>query len=100
MKNCWEFKNCGRQPGGHKVGELGVCPATSFTRADGFLGGHNGGRACAYVTGTFCAGTIQGTYLDKAKHCEKCEFYNQLRREHGSDCSVLAFTEHVRKQTR
>jgi len=26
--NCWEFKKCGRQPGGPKVAELGVCPAT------------------------------------------------------------------------
>ncbi|MGE5174112.1 MAG: two-CW domain-containing protein, partial [Betaproteobacteria bacterium] len=25
--NCWEHKKCGRQPGGHKVAELGVCPS-------------------------------------------------------------------------
>jgi len=26
--NCWEYKKCGREPGGIKVHELGVCPAT------------------------------------------------------------------------
>lgn len=24
-KNCWEFKKCGRETGGSKVKELGVC---------------------------------------------------------------------------
>jgi len=26
-KNCWEVMNCGRQTGGTKVSEMGVCPA-------------------------------------------------------------------------
>lgn len=99
-RNCWEYKNCGRQPGGDNVGELGVCPAASFTRANGYLGGQNGGRACAYITGTFCAGIIQGTYNDKAKHCDQCEFYKGLRKQYGADCSVHSFTAHVSKQKR
>ena len=28
-ENCWEVKQCGRQPGGAKTGELGVCLATT-----------------------------------------------------------------------
>jgi len=24
--NCWEFKKCGREPGGEKASELGICP--------------------------------------------------------------------------
>ena len=95
-QNCWEFKKCGREPGGAKVHELGVCPATSFRGADGFLGGANGGRACAYITGTFCAGTIQGTYADKSKHCEQCAFYQGLRLQHGIECSVQSFHSYVR----
>lgn len=26
--NCWEFKKCGREPGGLKARERGACPAT------------------------------------------------------------------------
>jgi hypothetical protein len=33
--NCWEFKKCGREPGGHKVEELGVCPATTDKEFNG-----------------------------------------------------------------
>jgi hypothetical protein len=28
--NCWEVKKCGREPGGVKVKELGVCPASEL----------------------------------------------------------------------
>ena len=37
--NCWEVKKCGRQVGGVKVAELGVCPAASTKAANGFNGG-------------------------------------------------------------
>jgi hypothetical protein len=51
--NCWEFEKCGRQPGGIKVKELGVCPAATEKRAHGINGGINGGRACWAIAGTF-----------------------------------------------
>lgn len=97
--NCWEFLGCGREVGGDKTDELGVCPAAIFTAADGFCGGTNGGRACAYITGTFCSGTVQGTYKDKEKHCAECEFYLLLKGEHGSQMSVQSFLGHVRPKT-
>jgi len=25
-KNCWEVLKCGREPGGYRVSEAGVCP--------------------------------------------------------------------------
>jgi hypothetical protein len=31
VNNCWEFKNCGREIGGIKVKEMGVCPALQIT---------------------------------------------------------------------
>ena len=96
MQNCWEFKQCGRQPGGSKVAELGVCPAARFGAAHGFCQGHNGGRACAYITGTFCGGYIQGTHREKIKHCEKCDFYHHLREVHGADHCVVKFGAHVK----
>lgn len=94
--NCWEFKKCGREPGGAKEAELGTCPAATLTLADGFLGGKNGGRACAYVAGTLCGGTVQGTHLDKAKKCEACDFFVQLRKDHPADCSAIGFMKHAK----
>lgn len=34
-QNCWEFKKCGREPGGAKASELGVCPAATDASSDG-----------------------------------------------------------------
>ena len=45
-QNCWEFKKCGREPGGVKTAELGVCPAATTEKANGLNSGRNGGRAC------------------------------------------------------
>jgi len=79
--NCWEFKKCGRQPGGHKVAGLGVCPATMFTDLDGAHGGKNAGRACWAIAGSLCGGKIQGTYAQKLHNCWRCEFMNKVKQE-------------------
>ena len=81
--NCWEVKQCGRQPGGPKAGELGVCPAATASMA-GMNGGRNAGRICWAVAGTLCGGQIQGTFAQKLANCAKCEFYLAVRREEGS----------------
>jgi hypothetical protein len=62
--NCWEFKKCGREAGGAKAAELGVCPAYP-----------NQGQACARIAGTLCGGVVQGTFASKLANCMKCEFY-------------------------
>jgi len=62
--NCWEFKRCGREKGGVKVAELGVCPAWP-----------NHGRACAYVAGTLCGGQVQGSFASKVANCMQCDFF-------------------------
>jgi len=98
--DCWEFKGCGREPGGHSVGKTGVCPAAVFEPANGYLGGKNGGRACAFITGTFCEEVVQGTYRDKSKNCWDCDFYRALRREHGAEFSMPAFALHLSRQDR
>lgn len=79
--NCWEFKKCGRQPNGDKVSELGVCPAALEVRLDGAHGGRRAGRACWVVAGTFCKGTVQGSFAQKLDNCEKCDFYIKVRQE-------------------
>jgi hypothetical protein len=84
-KNCWEFKKCGREPGGSKSAEFGVCPASSEKRVNRVHGGMNGGRACWALTGTFCGGVVQGTFAAKLRNCMDCEFYKLVGTEEGSE---------------
>jgi hypothetical protein len=62
--NCWEFKKCGRQAGGAKASELGICPAYP-----------NHGTSCARIAGTFCGGKVQGSFAVKLANCMECEFW-------------------------
>ena len=80
-QNCWEVKKCGRQPGGPKVQDLGVCPATVEQALHGAHGGKNAGRSCWVVVGSLCGGKIQGTYAQKLNNCWRCEFMNRVKRE-------------------
>lgn len=88
-KNCWEFKNCGREPGGVKVVELGECPAAVSEEANGLNGGVKGGRICWAVSGTFCGGKKQGTFAQKQASCMACEFYNLVTGEEGDGFKLL-----------
>lgn len=83
-QNCWEFKSCGREPGGPKVQELGVCPAATFGAADGIHGGKNGGRACWGIVGTLCAGKVQDTYAAKLHQCVGCDFRDAVTHDEGA----------------
>ena len=78
-QNCWEFKKCGRSPGGERVSELGACPACADISSDGLNGGKNGGRICWAVAGTFCGGKIQGKFAEKQLSCLTCDFYASVR---------------------
>jgi hypothetical protein len=80
-KNCWEAKKCGREPGGAKAGEMGICPVTVETKLDGVHGDRCAGRACWVVAGSLCGGTVQGTFAAKFEDCENCEFYAAVREE-------------------
>ena len=75
---------CGRQPGGDKAAELGVCPAADDPSYDGINCGKNAGRFCWAVAGTFCGGKIQGTFADKRDSCLSCAFFNRVRAEEGT----------------
>lgn len=74
LKNCWEIKNCGRQIGGPKAGELGVCVAAQ----DGF------GHSCWAIAGTLCGGKIQGTAAQKELNCMVCPVYKEYNRTIGT----------------
>ncbi|KAF0218665.1 MAG: hypothetical protein FD174_2758 [Geobacteraceae bacterium] len=82
-KNCWEVKICGRQAGGPKAGELGVCPAATDASCNGKNEGKNGGRYCWKVAGTLCGGKVQGTAAQKTMNCAACEFFKQVKQEEG-----------------
>lgn len=71
--NCWEFKKCGRELGGVKVKELGVCPAYP-----------NGGKHCAQIAGTLCGGTVQGTFAMKLANCMQCDFFKSNNYERNN----------------
>ena len=82
-QNCWEFKKCGRHPGGDKVGALGECPAPTESRTDGMNDGKNGGRSCWAISGTLCGGEKQGTFAQKLLNCSQCDFYKIVMQEEG-----------------
>jgi len=62
--NCWEFLECGREKGGAKEKEFGVCPAYP-----------DHGKQCAKIPRTLCGGTVQGDWAMKLFGCQKCGFY-------------------------
>lgn len=82
--NCWEHKKCGRQPGGSKASELGICPVTMYAELDGAHDGKNAGRACWAIAGSLCGGKIQGTYAQKLNNCWRCDFMNLVKKEEES----------------
>ena len=87
-KNCWEIKKCGREPGGARAMEMGICTAAVDTISDGRNDGTNAGRYCWRVAGTFCGGQVQGSMADKIMDCVECEFFLQVKEEEGLIFSV------------
>lgn len=86
--NCWEFMECGRQLGGSKVRYLGVCPVSREMKLNNVHGGRNAGRACWVVAGSLCGGARQGSFTDKFISCEKCTFYQQVKKEEGASFNI------------
>ncbi len=80
-QNCWEAKQCGREPGGAKIEEFGVCPAAVAEKLDGVNEGKNGGRACWALAGTLCGGIVQGTFANKLANCLNCDHYKAVQQE-------------------
>lgn len=87
-KNCWEIKKCGREPGGARSVEMGICSAAADTISDGRHDGINAGRYCWRIAGTFCDGKVQGDMDSKIMDCVECEFFQQVKEEEGLIFSV------------
>jgi hypothetical protein len=71
-ENCWEFKKCGREPGGEKAEQTGTCQVAIATFVNGLNGGINGGRICWAIKGNFSNNKVQ---------CVNCDFFYLLERE-------------------
>lgn len=89
VTNCWERLKCGREPGGGRVAEMGVCPAAKNEAADGVNRGRNAGRICWAVAGTLCGGVIQGDSAAKRLTCTSCEVFRSVRKEEGEAFLLL-----------
>jgi hypothetical protein len=87
--NCWDAKKCGRELGGARVAEAGICPAAEDASSDGVNGGKNAGRICWAVAGTFCGGKVQGDFAVKQVSCMSCEVFKQIKQEEGFDFCLL-----------
>jgi hypothetical protein len=73
MLPCWQLMNCGREAGGAKADELGVCPAYP-----------NHGHSCWIIAGTYCNADVQGTFAKKAQACVLCEVYKEYSTSFGT----------------
>ena len=96
--NCWEFNRCGREPNGLLTPELGICPAAVETKLDGIHHGKHAGRACWVVSGTLCEGDIQGTFAKKFDNCNKCNFYNLVKKEERANFTLSATLLSIMKE--
>ncbi|MCI5207474.1 MAG: hypothetical protein D3910_01480 [Candidatus Electrothrix sp. ATG2] len=78
--NCWEVKDCGREPHGKNVHQEGICPVSVDFRVNGIHNGKNGGRCCWVFSPK--AGKYDDTVLsclEKARKCSECDFYKLVK---------------------
>lgn len=98
--NCWEYMKCGREPGGTKVNEFGICPAAADLSFDGINSGICGGRICWAVAGTFCDGKVQGTFAEKRESCMSCSFYKTVQEEEKTATRHTKFLRFISQDDR
>jgi len=85
---CWEFRNCGRQPGGEQARALGVCPVAE---AEFFHGNNNGpfaGRVCWKLNSASCKSGDTISIMAKLRTCMQCDFFKAVREEEGQHFDI------------
>ena len=87
--NCWEYKKCGREHGGSRCNDLGVCPAATDASSDGKNSGKNGGRLCWAIAGTLCRGIAKGLHARRMVSCMVCEVFRKVTAEERSNLTLL-----------
>lgn len=96
--NCWEFMKCGREPGGDNPG-AGVCPTAEAVSMNGINGGHNGGRICWLVSGTYGKRKAEFANCIEAKRlwsCMHCDFHGMVLEEEGFKISDEIISKKMR----
>lgn len=94
--NCWQFKQCGREPGGKNSVSDGVCPVTTTANFNGLHGGVNAGRACWAVASTLCENS--GTLASKIRNCTTCEFHQLVVKEEKEYQSVVVHLKKTKQE--
>ena len=79
LSNCWEIKDCGREPNGKNVSLYGICPVSVEVNLDGIHNGKNGGRCCWVVTQDINNDNVIISCYEKALVCRSCNFYNSVK---------------------
>lgn len=81
--NCWDITQCGRELGGKRAAEAGVCATSTNVFFDGTNGGSNAGRCCWRVSGTLFRGDGQCELLAKVGSCQNCHVFTMVKQEEG-----------------
>jgi hypothetical protein len=78
--NCWEFRNCGMEPGGIFSKIHGECPVPKLMKYDGINGGTGAGRICWTLNS---ANSKTGAMICRNNRisCLHCEFYLRVQGE-------------------
>lgn len=82
--NCWEYMECGREPGGSREKELSLCRVSVDNSYGGINSGKNGGRFCWVIAGTFSKGVTDGFFAKDKESCTDCLFYKKVIAEEGT----------------
>jgi hypothetical protein len=69
--NCWEFNECGRQPGGFNVQDLGVCSTAQAIWCDEVQKTIDSGKYCWSIN----------TGEKLCDSCDVCEYYIKEKTE-------------------
>jgi hypothetical protein len=81
--NCWQFKNCGKEPGGQNVKKSGICPIALESSANGLNGGVNGGRICWVIADILKQCVVRCDKLHRKHECFACDFRYKVVIEEG-----------------
>ncbi len=78
--NCWEYMNCGMEPGGIFSKLYGPCPIPLKMRFDGINGGRGAGRICWEIM----PGESRHANIlcrNRRQSCQNCKFFLRVHSE-------------------
>ena len=79
--NCWEFMNCGMEPGGIFAATNGPCPVAEQALNKN---GDPGGRPCWEIM-PGSSRSIRHTCRFTRKSCHECPYYQRIQIEEQAD---------------